>query len=154
MWLWFSFDCCTVSNPSPNQKYGFWIMPTTIECSYRFKEGHVVTSQIWYGRVVNRTLHCLGWRVSCGLYWFQEAPIVTLTSPFGYKSRYDLNFAWVVMMMLLFHNSSLCDISFILQLAMDLFKERARKLVEENISSALNKLKSRTRSAYGHYCSV
>ncbi|KAG6680901.1 hypothetical protein I3842_13G065600 [Carya illinoinensis] len=32
---------------------------------------------------------------------------------------------------------------------MDLFKGRARKLVEENISSALNKLKSRTRSARG-----
>ncbi|KAG2672928.1 hypothetical protein I3843_13G057200 [Carya illinoinensis] len=35
------------------------------------------------------------------------------------------------------------------ELAMDLFKGRARKLVEENISSALNKLKSRTRSARG-----
>jgi hypothetical protein len=33
-----------------------------------------------------------------------------------------------------------------------LFRERTRKLVEENISSALSVLKSRTRSVYGHNC--
>jgi len=44
----------------------------------------------------------------------------------------------------------MCDIFYSLQLAMDLFKEQARRLVEKNVSSALKILKSRTRSVYGH----
>lgn len=38
--------------------------------------------------------------------------------------------------------------SFLLQLAEDMFKELTRNLVEENITTALNVLKSRTRAAY------
>ena len=48
-------------------------------------------------------------------------------------------------MLISFFGSSL---TLLLQLAEDMFKELTRKLVEENISTALNILKSRTRASY------
>lgn len=41
-----------------------------------------------------------------------------------------------------------CGVFGSLQLAEDTFREHTRKLVEENISAALGKLKSQTRTAY------
>ena len=46
---------------------------------------------------------------------------------------------------------SLCGMLCFWQLAEDLFREHTRKLIEENISAALERLKSRTRTVYDPY---
>lgn len=46
---------------------------------------------------------------------------------------------------------SLHGMLYFLQLAEDLFRQQTRKLIEENISAALDVLKSRTKAAYDQY---